>query len=501
MKRKLAVLFALLAALALCCAAAGAEEALTAHLRAIADGSTDYVLATTEYLEMAPAEGYEPAFAKVLKDMKLTPAEGEAPDGEYVVLAFPGEGIRFDFFLADPLQNYIRQVNADGSEELFLAEGPEEYYGSVAYIMQAEADALAELLGLSSPVEAVLPDPGWVLDSVNGVVWQDERARLEVFLESTDTYKVLITWGNSFDSATEWVYAGSYDPAEQVIRAEYMYCDILEYDENGEEKSRTPQAEKECAAVFYLNEEGRVAIRDAADEMLEGKTFERLPALFDQVEGLHANIQHEDPSPAWVAALPAAQEADQLFIVAGLGLDKTTATVSMHEKGEDGSWHQLLSTPGYVGKNGLCADADHWEGSAQTPMGIYRFNKAFGIAPNPGCALDYTMVDESIYWSGDQHQAYNQMVNIYDYPDLDMTGSEHIVDYEYQYQYCLNISFNEEGTPGRGSAIFLHCLGPVKPYTGGCVAVPENIMKLIMQKVQEDCVVIIDTAENLGVTF
>ena len=79
--------------------------------------------------------------------------------------------------------------------------------------------------------------------------------------------------------------------------------------------------------------------------------------------------------------------------------------------------------------------------------------------------------------------------------------SEHIVDYEYQYQYCLNISFNEEGTPGRGSAIFLHCFGPLKPYTGGCVAIPENLMKLVMQTVQDDCVVVIDTLENLGGSF
>ncbi len=72
-------------------------------------------------------------------------------------------------------------------------------------------------------------------------------------------------------------------------------------------------------------------------------------------------------------------------------------------------------------------------------------------------------------------------------------------DYDYQYRYCLNISFNEDGTPGRGSAIFLHCFGPWKPWTGGCVAIPENIMRKVMQNVREDCVVVIDTFENLGV--
>ena len=220
-------------------------------------------------------------------------------------------------------------------------------------------------------------------------------------------------------------------------------------------------------------------------------------------DGLHASIQHVTASPEWVQNLPAAQDAGvtQLFVVAGMGMDKTTAAISMHQRDENGSWQQILSTPGFVGRNGLCQDADHGEGCGQTPIGVYSFNKAFGIAADPGCALPYVQVDEDIYWSGDEAQRYNEMVTIKEYPDLDMTNSEHIVDYEYQYQYCLNISFNAEGAPGRGSAIFVHCLGPVKPYTGGCVAIPENIMKLVMQCVREDCVVVIDTVESMNVVF
>ena len=211
--------------------------------------------------------------------------------------------------------------------------------------------------------------------------------------------------------------------------------------------------------------------------------------------GLHADIQPVVDSPAWVVALPAAQEADQLFVVAG------TATISLHQKDENGVWKQLLSTPGFVGKNGLCLDKDHREGCGQTPIGVYHFNKAFGIAADPGCALPYVQVDDNTYWSGDPGEHYNEMVDIRDYPNLLLDDSEHIVDYEYQYQYCLNISFNEEGTPGRGSAIFLHCFGPLKPYTGGCVAVPENIMKLIIKTVRPDCVVVIDTFANMNGSF
>lgn len=114
--------------------------------------------------------------------------------------------------------------------------------------------------------------------------------------------------------------------------------------------------------------------------------------------------------------------------------------------------------------------------------------------------MPYTQVTDDAYWSGDDREGmrYNEMVSLKDFPDLDMENSEHIIDYEYQYQYCLNISFNEEGAAGRGSAIFLHCLGPQKPYTGGCVAIPEYIMKQVMQTVQPDCVVVIDTLEAMG---
>lgn len=216
---------------------------------------------------------------------------------------------------------------------------------------------------------------------------------------------------------------------------------------------------------------------------------------------LHSSIQHVVDSPEWVKKLPAAQEAKQLFVVAGMGMDKTTAYISMHEKDSSGNWKQILSTPGYVGKNGLCADAAHVEGCSQTPIGTYHFNKAFGIADDPGCALSYVKVNDDFYWSGDVNNHYNEMVDIRQVPNLNKDDSEHIIDYEYQYQYCLNISFNEEGTPGRGSAIFLHCFGPQKPYTGGCVAVPENIMKIIMQRVKSDCVVVIDTFENMGAEF
>lgn len=203
-------------------------------------------------------------------------------------------------------------------------------------------------------------------------------------------------------------------------------------------------------------------------------------------------------SPKWITQLPQAKTSSQMLVVAAY--EKTTAWVSLNEKGTDGKWRTIVTTPGYIGKNGLGKTK---EGDAKTPVGTYGFNAAFGIAPDPGCQIPYIRVGNEQYWSGDPNPGmqYNKMVNINDYPNLDKENSEHIIEYTRQYQYCLNISYNAEGTPGLGSAIFLHCTGPYKPYTGGCVAVPQEQMKVTMQKVKPDCTVVIDSIENLGGSF
>ena len=202
-----------------------------------------------------------------------------------------------------------------------------------------------------------------------------------------------------------------------------------------------------------------------------------------------------ETSPDWVAKLDAAKDADQLFVVAAVG--ETTAYVSMHEKDADGNWKQILTTPGYIGKYGLGKTK---EGDAKTPVGTYHFNYAFGIADDPGCVFPYQKVTEDDYWSGDQREGhhYNEMVSIKDLPDLNTDDSEHIIEYNYHYQYCMNISWNENGETGKGSAIFLHCLGPNKPYTGGCVAIPQDKVITAMQTVKKDCVVVIDTLEKIA---
>ena len=73
-------------------------------------------------------------------------SDEEQPDGEYIVMAFDDENVRFDFFLGEGLENYIREVKTtdDGEEVVTLYravfEDPEE---SATGIMREAISSMA----------------------------------------------------------------------------------------------------------------------------------------------------------------------------------------------------------------------------------------------------------------------------------------------------------------------------------------------------------------------
>ena len=104
---------------------------------------------------------------------------------------------------------------------------------------------------------AAQPSEGWVADSIDGIIWQDDRASLEV-IPQEGSYKVLIMWGSSAWEMTEWTYICSYDA-----------------------ETRTNIIDVDCETTFSLNDQGQVVIQNAADDSLEGKTFTRIPDEYD----------------------------------------------------------------------------------------------------------------------------------------------------------------------------------------------------------------------------
>ena len=157
-------------------------------------------------------------------------------------------------------------------------------------------------------------------------------------------------------------------------------------------------------------------------------------------------------------------------------------------------WELILETEANVGKNGLGKTR---EGDGKTPIGVFRFTKAFGILKNPGAKMEYTQVNENHYWVDDgASKYYNQFISV-NQVIQDWRSAENIYEYDESYNYVLATSYNSECIAGRGSAVFLHCASDSADATAGCVAIPEIYMKEIIMRVEPQCVIIIDRVENV----
>ena len=275
-------------------------------------------------------------------------------------------------------------------------------------------------------------------------------------------------------------------------------------------------------------------------------------------ENSSASLESSGSSLVSVSSLSAARKYSQLIIVS---CDGGEAQISMYENsGDSSTWNQILSSPGYIGSDGVGQAS---EDSCHTPQGIYGFTMAFGNLPDPGSAIPYTQTDANSYWVDDPDSLfYNRFVYVTDAsttannsgestssvvvanasttadntgestssvvvtkastpsaettvtpdvlvndpnylsgrillsPSIRWNSAENLHDAGYAYNYALALDVNSNCTPGAGSAFFLHC--NINKPTQGCITVPEAVMTDILINIKPDCHIIIDTAERLN---
>ena len=256
-------------------------------------------------------------------------------------------------------------------------------------------------------------------------------------------------------------------------------------------------------------------------------------------ENSSASLESSGSSLVSVSSLSAARKYSQLIIVS---CDGGEAQISMYENsGDSSTWNQILSSPGYIGSDGVGQAS---EDSCHTPQGIYGFTMAFGNLPDPGSAIPYTQTDANSYWVDDPNSLfYNRFVYVTDAsatannsgestssvvvtkastpsaettvtpdvlvndpnylsgrillsPSIRWNSAENLHDAGYAYNYALALDVNSNCTPGAGSAFFLHC--NINKPTQGCITVPEAVMRDILINIKPDCHIIIDTAERLN---
>lgn len=208
-----------------------------------------------------------------------------------------------------------------------------------------------------------------------------------------------------------------------------------------------------------------------------------------------AEAQEPVISAAQVEKLKAAEDTDQLLIVEAAGLDKVK--VSYYKKASSGEgpgvkkeWSEVFTTSGVYGKNG--GTADKKEGDGKTPLGVYQFTMAFGLKDDPGSVLPYHKITAGDYWVDDSASPYyNKLVNTEE-TAKNWNSAEDMSAAAPFYNYGLVLDYNTDCVPGLGSAIFMHCTqSEADTGSAGCVRIPEELMKQVVQSVDDKSKIII----------
>ena len=196
-----------------------------------------------------------------------------------------------------------------------------------------------------------------------------------------------------------------------------------------------------------------------------------------------------------VNLLPQAAEVSSLVLMVGVPGDSDGGTLTFYTRGKDEKLQAQFSVPAVNGLNGISADKK--EGDKKTPSGFYRFTQAFGNKADPGSVMPYHRIAEGDVWVDDSaSRYYNRMVNE-NRVTKDWSSAERLWKANAFYDYALNIGYNMEGTPGKGSAIFLHCPKLYdNTWSYGCITIPRERVVELLRTVDEKTGILIVPEEK-----
>lgn len=170
----------------------------------------------------------------------------------------------------------------------------------------------------------------------------------------------------------------------------------------------------------------------------------------------------------------------QLITAEASATSSTSGTLTWWER-RDGTWVKVGSADARFGAKGLVEGAGRQQGTNTTPTGLYDLPFGFGIRAAPtGTSVEYRPVTADSWWCQDNDSAsYNRWAEPLP-SDCRAAESEKLASYTTQYGYALVIGFNyARPVRGRGAGIFLHVNGAGA--TAGCVSVPEDAMRRILE--------------------
>jgi L,D-peptidoglycan transpeptidase YkuD (ErfK/YbiS/YcfS/YnhG family) len=186
-------------------------------------------------------------------------------------------------------------------------------------------------------------------------------------------------------------------------------------------------------------------------------------------------------APATGAVLPLGVDpgsSRQVVTVVASSSRATTAKLTAWELGPDG-WAPVLGP--VTARIGSAGVGQASESSTRTPAGVFSLSEGFGRQGDPGTALPYRAVDGQDWWVSDvASPLYNQHARCAPGTcPFDESVSENLQAAGAVYDYAVVIDYNRGGTPGAGSAFFLHVTNGAP--TAGCVAIDRGSLVSLMR--------------------
>jgi L,D-peptidoglycan transpeptidase YkuD (ErfK/YbiS/YcfS/YnhG family) len=191
------------------------------------------------------------------------------------------------------------------------------------------------------------------------------------------------------------------------------------------------------------------------------------------------------PKPRHVPALPdrlhTLGAARQVVIVTSSSASDRDGTLELYDKGSDGTWRRVLSSPTRMGRKAMVAGTARHQGSSTTPTGSWimpswGFGWA-GSAPS-GSRLGWKQIKSTSYWSAEPGSSYNTWVT-----SSSSVAGERLRSAGPPYEFAIDSGYNAPPNTrvyGRGTAIFIHVMHP--GYTAGCISLPRAKMIELLTK-------------------
>lgn len=256
---------------------------------------------------------------------------------------------------------------------------------------------------------------------------------------------------------------------------------------SSKENKKEEKVKKEISEIMLVENKQASETQESLQKLAENKIkdFLKEPENLD-----HQPADLEEFMLAYEYSFEEDLTGNKLILVeADNNLSNTSkAKLYCYEKNKDGYWWNVagegktVTDEVYIGENGSAYEVT--ADSKKTPAGMWLLGEGFYIGQKPDTTYPTFEITEDTYWVTDTESAFfNQKVDGAE--EKDWTKAEHMIAAPKSYKYGLVISYNTyEPDTEKPSAIFMHCGNTP---TEGCIAVPENVMKAVLEWLDGDC--------------